>query len=113
MATEGAEMSVQGKFFTRDSEYSVPSDAIALEGRFDSEHLSAIINRLLNREGDDEVEFEFLIQENILLGSIKEHLEENGLSTENVTEVSCVDKYCLRYFHLSLSYHTGGEYSII
>lgn len=88
MSEENDKMSVQGKFVTRESEYSVPADAIALEGSFGPEQLSAIINQLLNREGDDEVDFEFFIQDNIIQESIKEHLADNGINAENVIEVS-------------------------
>ncbi|XP_022643463.1 ribosome biogenesis protein WDR12 homolog [Varroa jacobsoni] len=87
MSGEGAEASVQGKFVTRDPDYAVPLIAIALERRFNSEHLSAIINKLLHRENDDVVEFEFFIQDNILLGSVEEHLEEHGLIVENEIEI--------------------------
>lgn len=92
MSGEGAEASVQGKFVTRDPDYAVPLIAIALERRFNSEHLSAIINKLLHRENDDVVEFEFFIQDNILLGSVEEHLEEHGLIVENEIEVRHTNK---------------------
>ena len=79
--------SLQARFFTKEKEFSMPQDPISLELDVTPEQLNLLINELLGRAGDTLVEFGFLIQENIILGSLREHLQENDISAETLIEV--------------------------
>jgi len=68
-----------------DTPFSIPDSS----GR---EELNDLINQLLTDTNDEWTTktFDFLIQQILIRGTLKEFVRENGLTTENVLEIECI-----------------------
>ncbi|KAF7489750.1 Ribosome biogenesis protein WDR12 -like protein [Sarcoptes scabiei] len=73
-------------FFTNDEKYAVPGTPIALQTSFDSDNLNDTIKTLLKSTDIeinlDSIDFEFLINQKLLLVSLEEFLEKENLNAE-------------------------------
>ncbi|XP_003747633.1 ribosome biogenesis protein WDR12 homolog [Galendromus occidentalis] len=84
--------SLQARFFTKEEEFSLPEDPVSLELDVTPEQLSLLINELLGRQGDTSVDFGFLIRDNIVHSTLREHLQEHEISAETLVEIEYIEK---------------------
>lgn len=82
------------RFVTKDEQYAIPSVPIHVNGKSTTEELNKIIKAILtNQNGDEGVnnfvnfEFDFLIGNKLLRGSIKEFTDAERISSEVTLEV--------------------------
>jgi len=77
------------KFTTRDERYSIPDTPFQLAGGSKTEHFNQVVNSILFESSQDpqdrsDVEFDFLVDGQILRLSLEEHLEEVAASKGDV-----------------------------
>ncbi|KAI9184259.1 ribosome biogenesis protein ytm1 [Blastocladiella emersonii ATCC 22665] len=81
---------VQVKFYTAQTEYSVPGAAILVPTNFKRRGLSEVINHLLGKAEGDQVNFDFLIDGVLLRTTLDAYLAQHNLSVENTLSVEYV-----------------------
>ncbi|KAK6166649.1 hypothetical protein SNE40_023293 [Patella caerulea] len=86
---------VQAKFYTKQSQYSVPDTPFSVPITVGVEELSSLINGLLKGDEieDESVKFDFLINEEFLRVALNEYLEQRNISTENVLEIEYIEHH--------------------
>ncbi|XP_061185739.1 ribosome biogenesis protein WDR12 homolog [Saccostrea echinata] len=86
---------VQAKFFTKQSQYSVPDTPYSVPATVGTTELSALINQILKGNDDSvetSVDFDFLLDGEFLRVPLDKHLEKKGVSSEDLIEIEFVER---------------------
>ncbi|XP_071958284.1 ribosome biogenesis protein wdr12-like [Antedon mediterranea] len=88
---------LQARFVTKDLKFAVPESPFSVPENVGPQELSALINKLLNEEKAEEdvqqIDFDFLIDGELLRVSVSNHMEEKGISSETVVEIEYFEKH--------------------
>ncbi|XP_033108271.1 ribosome biogenesis protein WDR12-like [Anneissia japonica] len=88
---------LQARFVTKQQQYAVPEFPFSVPANVGASELSALINKLLNEEKAEEdveqLDFDFLIDGELLRVSVSNHMEEKGISSETVVEIEYFQKH--------------------
>lgn len=97
MTTEDFSNDILLNFVTKDSQYAVPSIPINVKGTSTPEEFDKIIKALINQDNKntnlENIEFEFLINGNILRNEIKELIQKENIDQEVQIEVEYFAKF--------------------
>ncbi|BFY97523.1 hypothetical protein BsWGS_00563 [Bradybaena similaris] len=97
---------VQAKFFTKQTQYSVPDVIYSLPSSVSTKELNNIIHSVLYA-GESEssgVQFDFLINAEFLRSSLEAHLEDKNVSAETVVEIEYVERQAAPRPEISLAH---------
>ncbi|KAF5284868.1 hypothetical protein FQR65_LT13384 [Abscondita terminalis] len=88
----GAQLQI--RFLTKQEIYAVPSVPFSVSHQIDSVQLNKLLNELLRESTDliKPIEFDFLIEGQILRLSLIEHLKDFNISTESTVEVEYIER---------------------
>lgn len=70
------DVKIEVKFSSHKDEFSAANVSLLVPTSLDRKGLSLVINHLL----DSEIEFDFILNDKFLSGSIKTYIESNGIS---------------------------------
>ncbi|XP_071514205.1 ribosome biogenesis protein WDR12 homolog [Panulirus ornatus] len=92
---EAEDINVLVKFITKQEQYAVSGASVSVQASITSAGLNKVI-RAFNRQGSvekkDLPQFEFIVSGQLLIGSLKQRLEECGVSLESVVEIEYIEK---------------------
>jgi ribosome biogenesis protein YTM1 len=97
---------LQAKLMTKDERYQIPTVPLGIPGSASPDDLNGLVNRFLlglyghdvedsepkEVEGRTLIEFDFLVNGELLRSALGDHVEQKGLSTESVIEIEFVVK---------------------
>ncbi|XP_015598253.1 ribosome biogenesis protein WDR12 homolog [Cephus cinctus] len=86
---------VQIRFITKQQQFAVPDFPLSVPAPVIAVELNTLVNELLKESIDAAkfIEFDFLVCSEFLRSSLAEHLEERGVSTEQVIDVEYLEKH--------------------
>ena len=93
--TEGAggDKQFQVRFVTKLEEVSVADTPFTVPASIDNEGLNNLVRELLEKPGDEAVQFDWLCLGEILRGSLEKHVDKrNDITAETVIELEYIDK---------------------
>lgn len=81
-------------FLTFFHRYAVPDVPYSVPAKIDSISLNKLLNELLRDSGGfaKAIDFDFLVQNELLRVPLNEHLQDRGLSTEAVVEIEYLER---------------------
>lgn len=86
---------VQLKFFTKQEKYAVPDNVYAVQGDLGVPGLNSLVNEILkefsNDDGYKDIQFDFLINGELLRTTLTSFLESKGISSEIVIAVEYLE----------------------
>ncbi|XP_056008326.1 ribosome biogenesis protein WDR12 homolog isoform X1 [Ostrea edulis] len=87
---------VQAKFFTKQPQYSVPDTPYSVPASVGATELSALICQVLKAGSDESAEtaidFDFLLDGEFLRLPLDKHLENKGISSEDLVEIEFIER---------------------
>ncbi|XP_045613933.1 ribosome biogenesis protein WDR12 homolog [Procambarus clarkii] len=93
---ESAEgVNVLVKFITKQEQYAVPGASVSVMANITVAGLNKVIKAFIKRCSSDQKDlpqFEFIVNGQLLVGVLKERLEECGVSLESVVEIEYLEK---------------------
>lgn len=94
MANRNDEGQVQIRLVTKQQTYAIPDVPYSVPAKIDHLSLNKLLNQLLKDSGGvlKDVEFDFLVQNELLRVPLSEHLQERGTSTEATVEVEYLER---------------------
>ncbi|XP_015524118.2 ribosome biogenesis protein WDR12 homolog [Neodiprion pinetum] len=86
---------IQIRFTTKQEQYAVPDYPLSVPSTVFTDQLNTILNELLRESADSTatVEFDFLVCNEFLRTSLAEHINERGVTTEEVVSVEYVERH--------------------
>ncbi|KAF7987879.1 hypothetical protein HCN44_003742 [Aphidius gifuensis] len=87
---------MQIRLVTKQQQYSVPDYPLSLSSTTTIKELNILVNQLLKdsaTEETSEIEFDFIVCSELLRAPLIEHINERGVSTEDVVEVEYLEKH--------------------
>ncbi|XP_055839380.1 ribosome biogenesis protein WDR12 homolog [Episyrphus balteatus] len=85
---------IQIRLVTKQSQYAVPDVPYTIDATVSTSDLNNLINTLLFGQSDVKtINFDFLIFNQFLQGSLVDHAKNNNGSFENVIEIEYIEKY--------------------
>lgn len=75
--------------------YAVPDSPYAIQSNVQSAELNTLVNAMLKETNGSSkrIEFDFLVCGELLSGSLQEHLQEKGVSTEETIEIEYLERF--------------------
>ncbi|KAK6620315.1 hypothetical protein RUM44_006716 [Polyplax serrata] len=87
---------LQIRFITKEEQYAVPDAPFAVSSNIVVKELNALVNELLQESqisSHKHVDFEFLVDGELLRTNLQEHLDLKEISTENVVSIEYFQKH--------------------
>ncbi|XP_012286544.1 ribosome biogenesis protein WDR12 homolog isoform X1 [Orussus abietinus] len=86
---------IQIRLLTKQEQYAVPDYPLSVPSTIVTSDLSGLVNELLKESASSskETDFDFLVCNEFLRVSLSEHINERGVSTENVIDVEYLERH--------------------